>query len=98
MNRPAWRALLIGALSIAASARQGPLHALTTELVGTENRGEYVALRNAASQLGIAVVAATSAHAFDLAGFAAVSYLAAFVTLLIPAVCIWLKEPSHPEE
>ena len=86
--------LAIGALSIAASARQAPLHALTTELVGTENRGEYVAVRNAASQLGIAVVAASSARAFDIAGFAAVSYLAAFVTLLIPAVCIWLKEPA----
>src|SRR5205823_2790749 len=43
----------VAALSIAASARQAPLHALSTEIVGTEIRGEYIALRNAASQTGI---------------------------------------------
>ena len=85
----------IGALSIAASARQAPLHALTTELVGTEIRGEYIAIRNAASQLGIATVAAASATAFDAGGFTAVSYLAGFTTMLIPACCIWLKEPGR---
>src|SRR5262249_18277120 len=78
----------IAALSIAASARQAPLHALTTELVGAETRGEYVAIRNAASQLGIAMVAAVSSRFFDSGGFMAVSYLAALVTLLIPATCI----------
>jgi predicted MFS family arabinose efflux permease len=83
----------IGVLSIAASVRQAPLHALTTELVGTEIRGEYIAIRNAASQLGIATVATASATAFDVGGFAAVSYLAGFATLLVPACCIWLKEP-----
>jgi len=91
-----WGAALfvaIGALSITASARQSPLHALTTELVGTESRGEYVAMRNAASQLGIATVAATSSWAFDAGGFVAVAYLAALATLLIPLVCVWLKGP-----
>jgi len=86
----------IGGLSIAASARQAPLHALTTELVGSEIRGEYIAIRNAASQLGIATVAAASASAFDVGGFKAVSYLAALATLLVPASCIWLKEPGKP--
>ena len=95
--RMQWGASLmvgIGVLSIAASARQAPLHALTTELVGTEIRGEYIAMRNAASQLGIAAVATASATAFDLGGFTAVSYLAGFATLLVPACCIWLKEPA----
>ena len=48
------RSLQSWRLSIAASARQAPLHALTTEIVGPEIRGEYIAVRNAASQLGIA--------------------------------------------
>jgi predicted MFS family arabinose efflux permease len=86
--------LAIAALSIAASARQGPLHALTTELVGSEIRGEYIAVRNAASQLGIAAVATLSSASFDAGGFAAVSYLAAFTTLLIPISCLWLQEPG----
>lgn len=83
----------IAALSVAASARQAPLHALSTEIVGAEIRGEYIAVRNAASQAGIAAVAAVSASVFDSAGFAAVSLVAAMVTLLVPVCCIWLKEP-----
>ena len=83
----------IAALSIAASARQAPLHALTTEIVGPEIRGEYIAVRNAASQVGIAFVATVSASAFDAAGFLAVASIAALATLLIPLCCVWLKEP-----
>ena len=83
----------IAALSIAASARQAPLHALTTEIVGPEVRGEYIAVRNAASQVGIAFVATVSATAFDAAGFSAVALIAAFATLLIPLCCVWLREP-----
>lgn len=86
----------IAALSIAAAARQAPLHALTTEIVAPEIRGEYVAVRNAASQLGIATVATLSASAFDASGFIAVAWIAATATLLIPVCCIWLKEPSAP--
>src|SRR5438093_13742568 len=81
----------IAALSVAASARQAPLHALTTEIVGPEIRGEYIAVRNAASQVGIATVATISASAFDAAGFFAVAMIAAFATLLIPFFCICIK-------
>jgi predicted MFS family arabinose efflux permease len=83
----------IAAVAIAASARQAPLHALTTEIVGPEIRGEYIAVRNAASQVGIAVVAAVSALAFDTRGFTAVAVIAALATVLIPLSCVWLKEP-----
>ena len=83
----------IAALSIAHSARQAPLHALTTELVGSEVRGQYIAVRNAASQVGIATVATLSSSAFDTAGFTAVASIAAAATLMVPISCIWLKEP-----
>jgi predicted MFS family arabinose efflux permease len=83
----------IAALSIAASARQAPLHALTTEIVGPEVRGEYIAVRNAASQVGIAVIASISASAFDNGGFFAVAVVSAIATLLIPLCCVWLREP-----
>jgi len=88
-----WLVVGIAVLSIAASARQAPLHALTTEIVGPEIRGEYIAVRNAASQLGIASVAMASASAFDSAGFTAVALIAGVTTLLIPLSCIWLREP-----
>jgi predicted MFS family arabinose efflux permease len=84
----------IALLSIAASGRQAPLHALTTEIVGPEIRGQYIAVRNAASQVGIATVAALSAPAFDSAGFSGVAFIAAAATLLIPVCCVWLKEPA----
>ena len=86
-------ALGIAALSVAASARQAPLHALSTEIVGADIRGEYIAVRNAASQAGIAAVAALSSVVFDSAGFQAVAFTAAIATILIPVCCIWLKEP-----
>jgi predicted MFS family arabinose efflux permease len=84
----------IAALSIAHSARQAPLHALTTEIVGSEIRGQYIAVRNAASQVGIATVATFSASAFDAAGFTAVAFIAAVATLLVPISCVWLREPT----
>jgi predicted MFS family arabinose efflux permease len=88
----------IAALGIAQAARQAPLHALTTEIVGSEIRGEYIAVRNAASQMGIATVAAISASAFDTVGFSAVAWIAAVATLLIPLCCIWLREPVASQE
>ena len=89
-----WLVIGIATLSIAASARQAPLHALTTELVVADVRGGYIAMRNAFSQLGIAAVATISASAFDAAGFSAVALIAAMATLLIPICCIWLREPE----
>ena len=89
---PLWSGIAV--LSVAASARQAPLHALTTEIVGPEIRGEYTAIRNAASQIGIAVSATISAYAFDASGFSGVSYLAAGLTLLVPVTCVWLKDSS----
>src|SRR3989441_2072164 len=64
-----WLVIGIAMLSIAASARQAPLHALTTEIVVADIRGEYIAMRNASSQLGIAAVATISAYAFDAVRF-----------------------------
>ena len=85
--------LFVGILSVTAAARQAPLHALTTELVGSEVRGSYMAVRNAASQLGIAVTAAVSAAVFDRSGFTTVAWIAAIITILIVPTCWWLKEP-----
>jgi DHA1 family multidrug resistance protein-like MFS transporter len=82
----------IAVLGIAASARQAPLHALTTEIVGAEIRGEYTAIRNAASQIGIATAAAISAVVYDASGFAGVSVVAALFTVFVPVTCIWLRE------
>ena len=85
----------IGALGFASGARQGPLHALTTELVPTEERGSYVAVRNAASQLGIACTVVLAAIAFDHSGFAGVGWISALLTLLIVPACLMVAEPGR---
>jgi predicted MFS family arabinose efflux permease len=90
-----WLVIGIAALSIAAAARQAPLHALTSEIVGPKIRGQYIAIRNAASQVGIAMMAIISASAFDSVGFSGVSLIAAGVTLLVPLCCLWLEEPKQ---
>ena len=63
------------------------------KLSAPEIRGEYIAVRNAASQVGIAVVAGVSAFAFDAGGFTAVALVASLATVMVPISCVWLKEP-----
>jgi MFS family permease len=82
----------IAFLGVAASARQAPLHALTSEIVGPEIRGEYTAIRNAASQLGIATAAAISSYVFDRVGSHRSQRCRGAFTILIPIACIWLRE------
>jgi multidrug resistance protein len=81
-------------IALVAAARQAPLHALTTEFVPAESRGSYVALRNAASQLGIATITALAALRFDQDGFAAAVQIPALVTLLLIPVCLTMREPG----
>lgn len=97
-SRIAWGpGLFVAVLILAAlaGARQGPLHALTTELVTEAERGSYVAVRNAASQLGIATIATAAALVFDRAGFSASSWISAGATLLLVPVCLLIREPRR---
>jgi predicted MFS family arabinose efflux permease len=84
LPRLRWGALLFvvfGAVSMAAAFRQGPMEALVTELVPPESRGSYIALRNAFSQLGIALAASLSGVLFENRGYAAVCALGCFANL-----------------
>ncbi len=73
--------LAFAAVSMAAAFRQGPLEALVTELVPAESRGSYIALRNAFSQLGIALAASMSGVLFQNWGYAAVCAFGGFSNL-----------------
>lgn len=84
LPRLRWGVLLFavfGAVSMAAAFRQGPMEALVTELVSPESRGSYIALRNAFSQLGIALAASLSGVLFQNWGYAAVCALGCFANL-----------------
>lgn len=91
-----WGILLFACFFLASTAfafRQGPLQALATELVPRRARGALVAVRNTASQIGIAVATAVSGLLYDQHGYGAVGIFSCIMTLAA-AFCIFLmREP-----
>lgn len=80
--------------SLAFAFRQGPLQALATQLVPSRVQGAFVAVRNTASQIGIAVSGAVSGLLYIRFGYVAVGVFSGVVTLGA-AVCIFImKEPA----
>jgi pimeloyl-ACP methyl ester carboxylesterase len=72
---------IICATAFLAALRVAPLQALITELVAARERATYVALRNGASQLGIAFAVAAGAHLYPRWGLAGVGAMCAALTL-----------------
>ncbi|HXG94258.1 MAG TPA: MFS transporter [Blastocatellia bacterium] len=94
-----WGALLFVCFFIASMAfafRQGPLQALATELVPSYARGALVAVRNTASQIGIAVATAASGALYDKYGYDAVGLFSGVMTMAA-AVCIFMMREPRAE-
>ncbi|MDQ1557951.1 MAG: hypothetical protein QOD32_1011 [Pyrinomonadaceae bacterium] len=72
---------IICATAFLAALRVAPLQALVTELVAASERATYVALRNGASQLGIALAVAAGARLYPRYGLAGVGAMCAALTL-----------------
>lgn len=72
----------IAVTALFASLRVAPLQALVTEIVSRDDRSVYIALRNAASQLGIASAVAISQPAFDRFGMVGVGVVCCVATML----------------
>lgn len=85
-NRGALLYAVIGATAFLAALRIAPLQALITELVAARERARYVALRNASSQLGIALAVVAGARAYQGWGLFGVGLLSSALTL-----CAWLS-------
>jgi predicted MFS family arabinose efflux permease len=80
--------------SLAFAFRQGPLQALATEVVPSHARGTLVAMRNTASQIGIAVSTAVSGALYLQGGYSDVGLFSGALTLAA-AVCIYfIREPA----
>lgn len=96
-NRGALLWTVIGATAFLAALRVAPLQALITELVEPAERAAYVALRNASSQLGIALAVVAGARAYQSMGLFGVGLLSAALTL-----CAWLSlrkiEDPHAQD
>lgn len=72
---------ITGATAFLAALRVAPLQALITELVAASERATYIALRNGASQLGIALAVAAGARLYTGYGMAGVGAMCAALTL-----------------
>lgn len=72
---------LICLTAFLAALRVAPLQAIVTEIVEPKERATYVALRNGASQLGIALAVAVSARLYTTSGLTGVGVLCAVLTL-----------------
>lgn len=73
-----WGPGLIGlffAVSLSVSFRATALQTLQTQLVGIDERGSFLALRNCFSQLGIAVVVLVSGWCYAWSGYGTVVFL-----------------------
>ncbi len=80
--------------ALAFAFRQGPVQALATELVPTHARGSFVAIRNTASQLGIAVSTWVSGQLFDHYGYGAVGLFCGTISIAAAVFILMMKEPQ----
>jgi predicted MFS family arabinose efflux permease len=81
-----WSGVLVavfGLTNFAAACRQGPITALMTELVPRRGRGAFIAMRNVASQIGIATTAFLGSILFERFGYSGVGGLCAVLTLAV---------------
>jgi predicted MFS family arabinose efflux permease len=85
-----WGSLLfgvLGAISLSAAFRQGPMEAVFTEIASSSSRGAFLALKNSFSQIGIGLATAFSWMLYKSEGYSAVCFLGAACNVLA-AACI----------
>jgi predicted MFS family arabinose efflux permease len=83
-------------VSLLIAFRQTSLQTLQTQLISFERRGSFLALRNCASQLGISGSVFVAGLLYNDHGYAAVTWLAAGLTLAGSALLFFLI--SEPEK
>ncbi len=89
--------VVLGLVGLAGASRVAPLQSIVTELVGREERGAYVALRNTLSQLGIATAAAVGGLLYSR-GFEWICWFTAGLSFVAFSLLFVLREPVTAEE
>lgn len=89
--------VLFGILNMAAALRQGALNAMMTEMVEREGRGTFIALRNIASQAGIAAATFAGALLYGRYGFPSIAWMCASLTFLVVVLLGLIEEPEISE-
>ena len=101
LDRLGWGVPLIGLfflISLCISFRQTALHTLQTELVQGRERGTFLALRNAYSQLGISISVLVAGNLYSQIGYQGVTVWAALLTLFSSTIFYFLiEEPMEKQ-
>ena len=101
LDRVGWGVPLIGlffVISLCISFRQTALHTLQTELVQGGERGTFLALRNACSQLGISISVLVAGNLYSQVGYRGVTVWAALLTLFSSTILYFLiEEPMEKQ-
>ncbi len=101
LDRVGWGVPLIGlffVISLCISFRQTALHTLQTELVQGGERGTFLALRNACSQLGISISVLVAGYLYSQVGYRGVTVWAALLTLCSSTILYFLiEEPMEKQ-
>lgn len=95
LDQLSWGIPLVAAfflISLCIGFRQTALQTLQTELVRTDQRGAFLALRNSCSQLGISVAVFVGGILYSTVGYGAVTILAAVMTLISSGILYRLVE------
>ena len=99
LPRKFWLLVAFSVASAGAAFRQGPLTALITELVPSNQRGAFVALRNIFSQTGIGVSVFVGGLLYERVGYGAVTTLCACMTgLVVVLLTAYIVEPQAGRE
>ena len=101
LDRVGWGVPLIGLffiISLCISFRQTALHTLQTELVQGDERGTFLALRNAGSQFGISISVLVAGNLYSQVGYRGVTVWAALLTLCSSTILYFLiEEPMEKQ-
>ena len=101
LDRVGWGVPLIGlffVISLCISFRQTALHTLQTELVQGDERGTFLALRNACSQFGISISVLVAGNLYSQVGYRGVTVWAALLTLFSSTILYFLiEEPMEKQ-
>ena len=83
-------------ISLCVGFRQTALQTLQTELVQTNQRGAFLALRNSCSQLGISATVFVGGILYSTIGYGAVTIMSAILTLISSGILYQLiREPKR---
>jgi predicted MFS family arabinose efflux permease len=89
---------IFGAISLSAAFRQGPMEAILSELVYSDSRGRFIALKNSFSQLGIGLATLLSGMLFEHGGYRAVCILCAVSNVLAAGSMMLISREKHSNQ